>query len=109
MPKFDPPPKFTAPAPKFTAPAPKLSPTLQYLCAKDAARLLGLSYRTLEKHRHYGTGPLYTKVGGRILYVLSDIIAWTERARRRAVSDPTAKIIHPAKRFPPPSESDGES
>jgi hypothetical protein len=29
----------------------------QYLRTPDAARFLGLSGRTLEKHRTYGTGP----------------------------------------------------
>ena len=32
----------------------------------DAALLLGLSARTLEKHRCFGTGPVYRKLGGRI-------------------------------------------
>jgi plasmid replication initiation protein len=30
----------------------------------DAARFLGISNRTLEKHRTYGTGPVYRKMGG---------------------------------------------
>ena len=29
----------------------------------DAARFLGISNRTLEKHRTYGTGPVYRKIG----------------------------------------------
>ena len=33
------------------------------LRTKEAARFLGLSIRTLEKHRTYGTGPTYRKVG----------------------------------------------
>ncbi len=34
----------------------------------EAARFLGLSGRTLEKHRTYGTGPRYAKLGGRVVY-----------------------------------------
>jgi hypothetical protein len=34
----------------------------------DAARFLGISNRTLEKHRTYGTGPVYRKMGGRVVY-----------------------------------------
>ena len=33
----------------------------------DAARFLGVSNRTLEKHRTYGTGPVYRKIGGRVV------------------------------------------
>lgn len=39
-----------------------------YLRTPDAATLLGLSPRTLEKHRCYGTGPIYRRLGGRIVY-----------------------------------------
>jgi hypothetical protein len=33
----------------------------------EAASLLGLCGRTLEKHRTYGTGPIYRKIGGRVV------------------------------------------
>jgi hypothetical protein len=35
----------------------------RYLRTTEAARFLGLSPRTLEKHRIYGTGPAYRKIG----------------------------------------------
>jgi predicted DNA-binding transcriptional regulator AlpA len=35
----------------------------RYLRTPEAARFLGLSGRTLEKHRTYGTGPTYRKLG----------------------------------------------
>ncbi len=38
----------------------------RYLRTQEAARFLGLSERTLEKHRTYGTGPAYRKLGGRV-------------------------------------------
>ena len=34
----------------------------RYLRTPEAARFLGLSDRTLEKHRTYGTGPAYRKL-----------------------------------------------
>ena len=37
----------------------------RYLRTAEAARFLSLSGRTLEKHRTYGTGPAYRKIGGR--------------------------------------------
>ena len=33
----------------------------------EAARFLGLSGRTLEKHRTYGTGATCMKIGGRVV------------------------------------------
>ncbi|MFD3266144.1 hypothetical protein OCL97_19495 [Phenylobacterium sp. HK31G] len=42
----------------------------------EAGRYLGLSGRTLEKHRTYGTGPRYRKIGGRVVYALNDLEAW---------------------------------
>jgi hypothetical protein len=40
----------------------------RYLRTPEAARFVGLSIRTLEKHRIYGTGPRYSKLGGRVVY-----------------------------------------
>jgi hypothetical protein len=37
----------------------------RYLRTPEAARFVGLSIRTLEKHRIYRTGPRYSKLGGR--------------------------------------------
>ena len=54
----------------------------RYLRTPEAARFVGLSIRTLEKHRIYGTGPRYSKLGGRVVYRLEDIEAFeSERAR----------------------------
>ena len=45
----------------------------RFLRTPEAARFLGLSGRTLEKHRTYGTGPKYRKIGGRVIYALDDL------------------------------------
>ena len=36
----------------------------RFLRTPEAARFLSLSGRTLEKHRYFGTGPAYRKLGG---------------------------------------------
>lgn len=69
----------------------------------EAARFLGLSGRTLEKHRTYGTGPIYRKLGGRIVYALDDLQAWAERGTRQSTSDPGHGVVHPAKRQAAPA------
>lgn len=70
----------------------------RYLRTPEAARFLGLSDRTLEKHRSYGTGPVYRKIGGRVVYALEDLQAWVARAARTSTSDPNASFVSPAKR-----------
>lgn len=69
----------------------------RYLRTPDAAVHLGLSARTLEKHRCYGTGPQYLKLGGRIVYAIADLDAWAEIGRRYSTSDPGKGRIHPAR------------
>lgn len=71
----------------------------RFLRTPDAAVHLGLSPRTLEKHRCYGTGPVYHKLGGRIVYRREDLDAWAEQGLRRSTSDPGRGIVHPAKRI----------
>ena len=51
----------------------------RYLRTKEAAQFLSLSARTLEKHRTYGTGPAYHKLGGRVVYAIEDLQAWVGR------------------------------
>ncbi|MBL45525.1 helix-turn-helix domain-containing protein [Erythrobacter sp. SN021] len=71
----------------------------RYLRTPDAAVHLGLSPRTLEKHRCFGTGPVYRKLGGRIVYHLDDLDSWAELGLRRSTSDPGKGVVHPAKRI----------
>lgn len=70
----------------------------RYLRTPEAARFLGLSGRTLEKHRTYGTGPTYRKIGGRVVYTLEDLQAWAERGAKTSTSDPGQGTVLPAKR-----------
>jgi predicted DNA-binding transcriptional regulator AlpA len=63
----------------------------------EAARYLGLSGRTLEKHRTYGTGPAYHKLGGRVVYAIPDLDIWAARGRRGSTSDPGTDTVLPAR------------
>ena len=73
----------------------------RYLRTAEAARYLGLSPRTLEKHRIYGTGPAYRKIGARVVYALADLNAWADRGIRTSTSDPGIGTVLPAKRHAP--------
>ncbi|MGI8840613.1 MAG: helix-turn-helix transcriptional regulator [Caulobacteraceae bacterium] len=70
----------------------------RYLRTPEAARFLGLSDRTLEKHRTYGTGPRYSKLGGRVVYRPEDLQAWAELGAKASTSDPGVGTVLPAKR-----------
>ncbi len=72
----------------------------RYLRTQEAARFLGLSERTLEKHRTYGTGPAYRKLGGRVVYAIEDLKTWADRGLVSSTSDPRGTLL-PAKRQEP--------
>lgn len=77
--------------------ADKLPPPHRFLRTPEAARLLGLSGRTLEKHRTHGTGPQYRKLGGRVVYTLEDLRAWADIGLRKSTSDAGRGVLHAAK------------
>lgn len=49
---------------------------------KNAANFLKISRRTLERWRMTGEGPVYRKLGGRVVYAECDLIAFSDNARR---------------------------
>ena len=53
----------------------------QWLSTRGAAKYSGLGFSTLAKLRLQGTGPVYTKVGAKILYNTIDIDAWLQSKR----------------------------
>ncbi|WP_234730000.1 helix-turn-helix transcriptional regulator [Acidocella facilis] len=55
---------------------------------EEAAKLLGLSPRTLEKYRCHGTGPIFRKLGGRVVYTIDDLETWADGAACQSTSDP---------------------
>jgi len=78
-------------------PAPNTGLPPRYLRTHEAAQFLSLSGRTLEKHRTYGTGPAYRKLGGRVVYAVEDLQAWANRGAKTSTSDPGADPIPPAR------------
>lgn len=52
----------------------------------EAARWLGLSGRTLEKHRCTGSGPSFRKLGGRVVYTIADLQAWIDAGVRQTTT-----------------------
>ncbi|WP_428979888.1 helix-turn-helix transcriptional regulator [Brevundimonas naejangsanensis] len=78
---------------------------MRFLRTDQAAAYLGLSGRTLEKHRTYGTGPVYRKLGNRVVYTIEELDAWAEIGTRRSTSDPGKGVVHPAKPIPGISRS----
>lgn len=77
---------------------------LRYLRTPEAAQFLGLSDRTLEKHRVYGTGPTYKKLGGRVVYAVEDLQAWANCGTVKSTSDAASppRPAHPKYRLTQP-------
>ena len=73
----------------------------RYLRTPAAGQFLGLSGRTLEKHRTYGTGPSYRKIGGLVVYTVDDLQAWADRGLRSSTSEIRRERVHPARRILP--------
>ena len=78
----------------------------RFLRTKEAAEFLSLSARTLEKHRTYGTGPTYRKVGGRVLYTVRDLEDWSAAGERKSTRDKTAGTVFPARPLTPEERGD---
>lgn len=53
----------------------------------DAAAYCGSSASTFEKLRLRGGGPIYSKIGRRVVYRVEDLDAWLAANRRRSTSD----------------------
>lgn len=63
----------------------------RFVRTPEAARLLDLSPRTLEKHRCDGTGPIYHKLGGRVVYAVADLHAWIDACARQSTSEAASR------------------
>ncbi|WP_211439289.1 helix-turn-helix transcriptional regulator [Corynebacterium glutamicum] len=55
-------------------------------------RYPGTNRQTWSQHRFRGTGPAYIKVGKRIFYRPSDVLAWEESLRRVRTDDVPAGV-----------------
>jgi predicted DNA-binding transcriptional regulator AlpA len=64
---------------------------------KQAAHFLGLSVRTLERHRVAGTGPRYARLGRLIRYRENDLKEWVDRNTRGSTSEMTRSSMQTIK------------
>lgn len=78
--------------------SPEPLPT-RYLRTPEAARMLSLSIRTLEKYRQRGNGPIYRKIGGRVIYDFNDIKTWVDRYVACSTGKSGAGIVLRAKQL----------
>lgn len=63
------------------------------LTTPAAADYLGLSPATLETMRTRGGGPVFAKLGARVVYKREDLDQWMENRRRSSTSDPGGRSI----------------
>ena len=56
--------------------------TAVYLTVYEAARVVGLSHRTLERLRECGQGPRYYKLGRAVRYRRDDLEQWAAGCAR---------------------------
>ncbi len=86
---------FHSRAPAAAAPQPATGPAglpasanPEFLTTDEAAAMLRLSPRTLEKQRVLGGGPRFRKFGARVVYAAVDLRAWADSNTYGMTSDP---------------------
>jgi predicted DNA-binding transcriptional regulator AlpA len=62
------------------------------LTAREAAKFVGLAPSTLAKMRLSGNGPVYCKLGRRVVCRQEDLAAWLESRVARDTSDADARL-----------------
>ncbi|MBO9642746.1 hypothetical protein ABIC63_002763 [Pseudacidovorax sp. 1753] len=60
----------------------------EFMTTAEAAALLRLSPRTLEKQRVLGGGPRFRKFGARVVYARTDLLAYADSHTFGMTSDP---------------------
>lgn len=76
-----------------------------YLRSHEAAAYLRLEPRTLDNMRQRGTGPVYSKNGGRVVYHRDDLASWAAANRRLSSSRPMTPSDTPSS-VPPDAAPD---
>ena len=74
--------------PAFSAASAISATSPQFLTTVEAAELLRLSPRTLEKQRVLGGGPQFRKFGARVVYAMADLRSWADGNTFGMTSDP---------------------
>ncbi|CAN5345528.1 hypothetical protein BH10PSE3_BH10PSE3_11630 [soil metagenome] len=64
-----------------------------FLNTREAGAFLRLSHRTLEKFRSVGGGPTYRKLGGRVVYAVSDLQSWADAGMMRSTNDTPGGVV----------------
>jgi len=64
------------------------------LTTHEAARLLKVSTKTLERMRVEGTGPAFCKAGRSVRYRMQDLTAWLESHRFTSTSEAFEREVH---------------
>jgi len=54
---------------------------------REAAKILGVSVRTLERHRVTGTGPRFCRLGRLVRYREGDLADWVNDSLRTSTSE----------------------
>lgn len=62
-------------------------PDLALYTQAEAATILRISERSLERHRVQGTGPRYASLGRRVVYARADLLAWVQACSRCSTSE----------------------
>jgi len=70
-----------------------MSDVMKVVPARAAAKLVGLSESTLAKMRLNGNGPIYCKLGRRVVYRVTDLEQWLESRTVRDTSDADARFL----------------
>ena len=70
-----------------------MADTPRVITAKVAARYVGLSESTLAKLRLNGNGPVYCKLGRRVVYRPADLEHWLQSRTTRDTSDADARFL----------------
>lgn len=61
---------------------------MKLLEPEEVAELLGVSVTTLAAWRHQGTGPAFTKIGGkRVAYAAEDVEAYLQGQKRQGTKE----------------------
>ncbi|MEI4234792.1 helix-turn-helix transcriptional regulator [Roseovarius sp. D22-M7] len=68
---------------------------------KELARRWAISHRTLERWRATGQGPVFLKLGGRVVYRLADVEAFEQSQLQRALTirNAVARAQQPPRRL----------
>jgi len=74
-------------------PEPAVNDRQRVISTIEAGRIVGLSESTLAKLRLNGNGPVYCKLGRRVVHRLADLDRWLQSRTTRDTSDADARFL----------------